>query len=99
MTEITFSHEDMAYEVIVDGHTDPIVCSGISAIVYALYGCLKNKDISWEIEEVTDGHVHIKVTSMCMRADEDFLMAYIGLKQIESGYPDKLKVFGNVGEA
>lgn len=96
MTTVTFNKTDNTYEVIVDGHTDPIVCSGISAIIYGLYGCLKNGYGAWKHEELKDGYVHISFASGSYKVKEDFKFAYISLKQIEAGYPEHIEVIGNV---
>ena len=84
------------YIVQMDGHADgdPIVCSAISGITYALLGYLINATedglaIPYK-NDVAPGHVDIMYG-----IDDDiipvFHMFMIGLMQIEKKYPDLIR--------
>lgn len=96
MTEVYGSIEHGRYIVQMDGHADgdPIVCSAISGITYALLGYLINATedglaIPYK-NDVAPGHVDIMYG-----IDDDiipvFHMFMIGLMQIEKKYPDLIR--------
>lgn len=76
-------------ELEISGHAtgSPVVCAAVSAIAYALAGYLANRD-PCAVVELTDGRAHLSAVG----ADEAFLVAYIGLKQIEMSNPDFVAV-------
>lgn len=93
MTEVLGSIEHGRYSIQMDGHADgdPIVCSAISGITYALLGYLANATedglaIPYK-NEVESGHIDI-----LYEVDDDiipvFHMFMIGLMQIQKKYPD-----------
>lgn len=93
MTEVYGEVDHGRYKVQMDGHADgdPIVCSAISGIAYALLGYLMNATedglaIPYK-RDISSGHVDI-----VYEIDEDispvFHMFMIGLMQIEKKYPD-----------
>ncbi|MBQ2819492.1 MAG: ribosomal-processing cysteine protease Prp [Clostridia bacterium] len=105
MIFVTAKREKDVYLLKVSGHADyapkdDIVCAGVSAIVAALFGWLKNcpneikKVFSMtEEDKLCDGsgeaEIYIKATEVFCPA---FMTAVIGLAQIAQAFPKNVTV-------
>lgn len=95
--EIRLKGSEFSFEL--QGHADfdpgnDIVCSGVSAIAYALLGYIENnQDLITDIYEndSCSGFVSVKLSGDAAMTPA-FEMAAIGLMQIAKEYPDNVKV-------
>lgn len=86
--------EGMAYFLEAKGHAtgSEKVCSGVSAILYALAGWIINNDdkLLYHRERLTSGDAYIEFWGGT-EAQTAYDMAVIGLRQIEKKYPEYIK--------
>lgn len=87
---------------IVNHAGDPLVCASVSAIGMMLLGALENvPDVHFIDSRHGDGFIHVEISPF---VDEDkqkevdviFKTTYIGLKQLERSYPERIEVLGQV---
>lgn len=92
MTTIKVTRNCNFFSLKIDGHTQPEVCAGISAIFQAVCGYAMNRE-----ESLIDLHMKIEAGAsfISFYGDREALAvteaAYIGLKQIMLGYPMDVK--------
>lgn len=92
MTRVLITKNGMHYRLhAVDHAGDKLVCAGISAVTYALAGALANVAEPDELR-LEDGEVIIDCISNDNRVHDYYVMASIGLRQIELASPDKINV-------
>lgn len=98
MTKAYYKMDRSKMFLCLQGHAvgSPEVCAGISAIVYALAGYLKNAEAENRANiytiDLNSGNVELQVTGDD-RTGGAFESAIIGLKQIAQKYPDYLKIY------
>lgn len=104
MVEVTFTKGSHGFEGMkLLGHAeyDPgndVVCAGISAVSQALVGTLQNlKNIVFRTKIIESGNILIETgifldENVQRVVDAMYLTCFIGLLQIEQGYPEYLKV-------
>ena len=95
MIEITVRETANEYCIELSGHANyssgaDIVCAGVSAIVYAYIGYIRNSKIAVNELQISSGKVVCKVNKDGAR--EAFEMAAIGLMQIEKQYPKNIRI-------
>lgn len=95
-----YTHRGRKHELCINGHAGyaeygkDIVCSGVSAIVYALLGWIEHhEDELTELEDVIveDGQVYIACAGND-RVNTAFQVAVTGLVQIARQYPDCVEI-------
>lgn len=98
MIEIKARYEDGQYELRLEGHAEynpgnDIVCAGASAIVYALLGALCNlgEHVETMASETESGMAWV-LTEGDEQVEAVFMMALVGLLQIESAHPQHVHV-------
>lgn len=95
MIEATPVHEGGRHTLRMTGHAtgNELVCAGASAIAYALLGALQNMDghVRYLDSETASGALWV-----CAEGDGQveavFLMAVVGLLQIEKAHPGSIHV-------
>lgn len=92
MTNITIQCSGGSFKLTAVGHAagSPEVCAAVSAIVYALGGCLKNLEAAGTVElralTLESGCAEIEAAGQESRIA--FEMAAVGLMQIAAKYPE-----------
>lgn len=101
MTTITIRRSGRAYRLAARGHAvgNPAVCAGVSGIVCALAGYLKNLERAGGVElnafRLESGDAELAARSIEPRGDAagpPFAMAAVGLMQIAAQYPEYIRV-------
>ena len=98
MTKCYYEMDGSRMFLHLQGHASgsKTICAGISAIVYALAGYIKNAESEERVNIYTmnlnSGNVELHITGDD-RTEGAFESALIGLKQIEKKYPDYLKIY------
>lgn len=93
MTTVYGAVDHGKYVLEMEGHAtdNPIVCSAISSLVYALLGYLVNAEEAGTAYGIKD-HVESGSVNLIYEIDDElipiFHMFEIGIKQIEAKYPD-----------
>ena len=94
MTKVLTKSTNGRYYIKARGHAtgSPIVCAGVSAIIYALAGYLENNG-GIRCEEITlsDGVAELEFYGGD-DAEAVYMMAVIGLAQIEEHYPEYIEI-------
>lgn len=87
------------YELTIQGHAgysengNDIVCAGASAIAYTLLGYLNNCDDVIDLEYADrSGDFSLVCSGDSVRVQTAFEMALIGFMQLESTYPQCVRV-------
>jgi uncharacterized protein YsxB (DUF464 family) len=95
MTKVIALKKENGYSLILKGHAtgSEKVCAAVSGIVYALEGFLNNfpECIKQKKSELKNGEAEF-VFFGDERVYYPFMMAIIGLKQIEKSYPEYIRV-------
>lgn len=100
MIRVYYTRGEGEHELTVNGHAGyaeygkDIVCAGVSALVYALWGWLEcNQDEVDDVADVIleDGQVCITCTGND-KVNTAFQMAMIGLAQIAGAHPDYVDI-------
>ena len=95
MTTINVSKADNIYRIEATGHAtgSEKVCSGVSAILYALAGWLINNDehVTYAKRKLKSGDAFIEFSGD-EKAKAVYDMAVIGLLQIEQSYPEYVNI-------
>lgn len=96
MTKVYAEKDGSRYSIFANGHAtgSPEVCAAISGILYALAGYVRNaadgSTLAYD-ERLESGSVRLHFRGGA-GAEGAFDMAVIGLKQIETQYPELLQV-------
>lgn len=100
MTTVTFFYENgQVVRVVAKGHSgysdgDDIVCASVSTLVQTAYLALKDIGVSAEYEK-SDGRFEFTVPcSKATRHDADVILRAmtVGLRDLQSGYPQHIKL-------
>lgn len=98
MVEANVTFGKNSTRIYVKGHTEPKICSAISAITYSMLGALENfKTDGYELDyEDKDGETKCNIMFVeewnSNRLDTVIDMWLIGLQQIQLKYPDSISV-------
>ena len=90
MTTVTIKSGLWHHRIVAEGHSDPEVCNGISALMFMIAGCALNKAYCIKDAEIKSGYMCLDFKSFKMKADIQALT--IGLLQIEKAHPEQIKV-------
>ena len=99
MTTVNITISEPRYTIILDGHAtgSAEVCSGISALVYALADFLENNEDkiflkSINLDHAGWGYIMFELEDPSPKMKGAFELVMIGLLQIAKAYPDFCKV-------
>lgn len=96
MTTVTIARRGPTYRLTALGHAtgSSEVCAAVSALVYALGGCLKNLErtgaVSLGTFRLASGGAELESTGEASRYP--YAMAAVGLAQLAARYPAQVRV-------
>lgn len=99
MTKITITMAEPRFSILFDGHAtgSAEVCAGISALMFALEGYLRNHEDelfihSAKLDEPGFGYISFELEDPAKNITGAFELTAIGLLQIADSYPEFCEV-------